>query len=212
MGRRVRVLVRMGSSEKPLVGGVRHCPCGVGGSPMGSSAPGPGLPTGPITAFFLEPLLSPLPWSRLSPPGSPGTAMARRLHPDCHRHSLRGPQAACWPRVSLCPSRAPLACPCPINVLPAPAAAAAGTAPPAGSPPALTLHCHCHCQAGNHRGRNGARGARVGVGVGGRGRGQSQEHGMGVVLCAPPAGALPTTPGCSWPPSRPPGLPPYQSG
>lgn len=127
----------MGSSERPLVGGVRHCPRGVGGSPMGSSAPGPGLPTGPITAFFLEPLLSPLPWSRLSPPGSPGTAMARRLHPGCHQHSLRGPQAACWPRVSPCPSRAPLTCPCPINALPAPGCRCCRDRPSRGLPACL---------------------------------------------------------------------------
>ena len=112
----------------------------------------------------------PLPWSRLSPPGSPGASMARRCHPHRYRSSLRGPQAACWPCESVRTGR-PLCAhaPCPINInelSAARVAAAAGTAPPAGAPPALTLHCHCHGQAGKHTGWDGAPQAGVGVGVG----------------------------------------------
>ena len=38
--------------------GVKHCPRGVRGSPMGISAPGPRLPK-ELTVAFLQPLLTP---------------------------------------------------------------------------------------------------------------------------------------------------------
>lgn len=90
---------------------------------------------------FSRPACPPLPWSRLSPPGSPASSMAHRLHPCrywcCRRgHGRRLALRVPVPEPSQGAQRA--RCPCLINIK-GTAGEAAGTAPPAGAPPALTL-------------------------------------------------------------------------
>lgn len=74
--------------------GVKYCLRGVRGSLTGSSA----LPWAPCRSGH-SPLSPALPWSWLSPPGSPASSMARRHHPCRYRRCLRGPGHRLAPRV-----------------------------------------------------------------------------------------------------------------
>lgn len=75
-GGAMQVLMGTGLSWRPLGEGVKHCPRGVSGSRMGSSAPGPGLPAEAVTASSSSPSCFPY----------LGPGLARR-----------GPQALPWP-------------------------------------------------------------------------------------------------------------------
>lgn len=91
-------------------GGAERCRVGSAGHQQAARQPPSSSPS------------CPLPWSLLSPPGSPGSSMARECHPRSHRRCRRG-RVAGWPHVCLCPPGCTPAIP-----IPALPAAAAGTA------------------------------------------------------------------------------------
>ena len=90
----------MGLSRRPLGEGVKPCPSGLSGSPMGSSASDPGSLQGSYS-LFLEPLLLPLTFVQAEPTGVPGLFHGPRVPPLPLPAWPKGPRAVCRPRVSL---------------------------------------------------------------------------------------------------------------